>query len=240
VAQESSDSDGRERLQVALRYRFRDPRFLEIALTHRSHVYEQGSDDQSSYERLEFLGDALLGLLVSDWLYRDDETAAEGVLSRRRQSVVRTSTLAEVATRLGLGQAIRLGRGEEGTGGREKPSILADAFESVLGAIYLDGGIRSARAFLRRELGPDLRETRGASWTSDDFKTRLQEAVQARLQEIPRYRIVSTTGPDHALEFTVEVRVGETILGRGTGTNRKRAEQEAAGEALRRWVAEGD
>ncbi len=213
---ESSESDWVERLQVSLRYRFRDPTLLETALTHRSRVYEQGSDAGSSYERLEFLGDALLGMLVSDWLYRDDEAAAEGLLSRRRQAVVRTSTLAAAATGLGLGQAIRLGRGEESTGGREKTSLLGDAFESVLGAIYLDGGIRSARAFLHRELRLDLRETRGASWTSDDFKTRLQEAVQARLQQIPRYRIVSTTGPDHALEFTVEVRVGDRILGAET------------------------
>jgi len=240
VPQESSGSDWVERLQVGLHYRFRDSTLLERALTHRSHVYEQGSDPRWSYERLEFLGDALLGLLVSDWLYRDDEAAAEGLLSRRRQSVVRASTLAAVATRLGLGEAIRLGRGEEQTGGRGKSSILADAFESVLGAIYLDGGIRSARAFLRRELASDLRMTRGAAWTSDDFKTQLQEAVQARLQQIPRYRIVSTMGPDHALVFAVEVRVGDRILGKGRGTNRKRAEQEAAGEALRRWMAEGD
>ncbi len=116
---ESSGSDWGERLQAALRYRFRDPGFLEIALTHSSHVYEQGTDAGSSYERLEFLGDALLGLLVSDWLYRDDTGAAEGLLSRRRQSVVRTSTLAAVASRLGLGQALRLGRGEERTGGRQ-------------------------------------------------------------------------------------------------------------------------
>ena len=140
---ESSESDWLECLQVSLRYRFRDPTLLETALTHRSRVYEQGSDAGSSYERLEFLGDALLGFVVSDWLYRDDQTAAEGLLSLRRQSVVRASTLAAVATRLGLGQVIRLGRGEESTGGREKTSLLGDAFESVLGAIYLDGGIRS-------------------------------------------------------------------------------------------------
>jgi ribonuclease-3 len=221
-----------EVVQERLRYRFSDPSLLERALTHRSHAYERGADAGSSYERLEFLGDALLGLLVSDWLYRDDEAASEGVLSRRRQSVVRTSALAEVAARLGLGAAIRLGRGEDQTGGRRKPSLLADAFEAVLGAIYLDGGIRSARAFVRRELKVPLRETRGAAWTSDDFKTRLQEKVQARLQLTPRYRIVSTTGPDHALDFVVEVRIGDRVLGRGTGTNRKRAEQDAAKQAL--------
>jgi ribonuclease-3 len=227
-----------EAVQERLRYRFSDPSLLERALTHRSHSYERGARAGSSYERLEFLGDALLGLVVSDWLYRDDESAAEGVLSRRRQSVVRTSALAKVAARLGLGEGIRLGRGEEQTGGRAKPSLLADVFEAVLGAIYLDGGIRSARAFVRRTLGGPLRATRGAAWTSDDFKTRLQEKVQARLQRTPRYRIVSTTGPDHALDFVVEVRVGERVLGRGKGTNRKRAEQDAARQALQELEGE--
>jgi ribonuclease-3 len=219
-------------LEERLRHSFKDRSLLERALTHRSHAYERGDDAGSSYERLEFLGDALLGFLVSDWLYRDDENAAEGVLSRRRQSVVRTSTLAEVAARLGLGDAFRLGRGEEQTGGREKPSLLADGFEAVLGAICLDGGIRTARAFVRRELGGSLRGTRGSHWTADDFKTRLQEKVQARLQVTPRYRIVSTAGPDHALDFVVEVQIGDRVLSRGAGTNRKRAEQEAARKAL--------
>jgi ribonuclease-3 len=227
-----------EAVQRRLRYRFSDASLLDRALTHRSHAYEQGADAEASYERLEFLGDALLGFLVSDWLYRDDESAAEGVLSRRRQSIVRTSALAKVAARLGLGAGIRLGRGEEQTGGRVKPSLLADVFEAVLGAIYLDGGIRSARAFVRRELGASLRETRGCAWTSDDFKTRLQETVQARLQQTPRYRIVSTTGPDHALDFVVEVRVGDRVLSRGKGTNRKRAEQDAARRSLEKLEIE--
>jgi ribonuclease-3 len=221
-------------LETRLRHRFKDPALLERALNHRSYAYERGTGAESSYERLEFLGDALLGMLVSDWLYRDDDRAAEGVLSRRRQSVVRTSTLARAAARLGLGEAIRLGRGEEGTGGRTKPSLLADAFESVLGAIYLDGGIRAARAFVRRELRTPLQETRGASGSSDDFKTRLQEHVQAELQQTPRYRIVLMTGPDHARHFVVEVWVGERALSRGTGSNRKRAEQQAARGALRK------
>jgi len=216
-----------EQVETALRYRFKDRSLLETALSHRSHAYELGRDSEASYERLEFLGDALLGFVVSDWLYRDDDTAAEGVLSRRRQSVVRTSALAEQAAGLGLGDAIRLGRGEERTGGREKTSLLADVFEAVLGAIYLDGGLRSARAFLNRALGSLLRETRGATWASDDYKTRFQEVVQAKLRETPRYRIVSTTGPDHALSFVVEVRVKGRVLGRGTGTNRMRAEQDA-------------
>jgi ribonuclease-3 len=234
----AGDAD-RTALLERLGHRFKDPELLERALTHRSWVYEVGCDVESSYERLEFLGDALLGLIVSDWLYRDDECAAEGFLSRRRQSVVRTSTLARAADRLGLGESIRLGRGEEQTGGRRKPSLLADAFEAVLAAIYLDGGIRKARAFVRRELRSALLATRGDSGTGDDFKTRLQERVQATLQQTPRYRIVSTTGPDHALRFVVEVQVGGDTLGRGAGSNRKRAEQRAAREALKRWNDEG-
>jgi ribonuclease-3 len=223
-----------DELEQYLGYRFSDRSLLETALTHRSHAHEKGQRSARNYERLEFLGDALLGFVVSDWLYRNDERAAEGVLSRRRQSVVRTSTLAETADRLGLGRAIRLGRGEERTGGRQKSSLLADTFEAVLGAIYLDGGIRAARSFVRRVLGPGLHRASESRWTSDDFKTRLQEATQAKLQRTPRYRIVSTTGPDHALEFEVEVLLGDQVLGKGTGANRKRAEQEAARQAMRR------
>ena len=139
--------------------------------------------------------------MVSDWLYRADECAAEGVLSRRRQAIVRTSTLARTAEAITLGEAIYLGRGEERTGGRHKSSLLADTFEAVLGAIYVDGGIRAARAFVRRHLGPAIREAGRSSGLADDYKTLLQERTQARLRRTPHYRIVSTTGPAHALEF---------------------------------------
>lgn len=221
-------------LEQALGYRFRDPALLETALTHRSHSHENRHATPANYERLELLGDAFLGFAVADWLYRDDPDAPEGVLSRRRQSVVRASALAATAATLGLGGAVRLGRGEERTGGRRKSSLLADTFEAVLGAIYLDGGVRPARAFVRRHLGALLEKTRLAVEPGDDFKTRLQEQVQARLQRTPRYRIVTTTGPAHALTFEAEVLVGERILGRGHGTNRKRAEQAAAREAMGR------
>jgi ribonuclease-3 len=219
-------------LETALGYRFRDRALLLKALTHRSHSHERGRGAEDSYERLEFLGDALLGLFVADWLFRRDETAPEGSLSRRRQMVVRTSTLAAIAGRIGLGDAIRLGRGEELTGGRGKVSLLADLFEAVLGAVYLDGGVRPARAFVRRHLGRTLLETGTGERRSDDYKTRLQEEIQARLQRTPGYRIVSTTGPAHALRFEVEVLVDGRALGRGTGSNRKRAEQDAARQAL--------
>ena len=144
----------------------------------------------------------------------------------------RSSVLAQAARSLGLGRSVRLGRGEERTGGREKPSLLADAFEAVLGAVYLDGGIRPARAFVRRHLGPRMRRAADATQPSDDFKTRFQEAIQATLQTTPRYRIVSTTGPAHARAFEVEVLVDGRVLGHGEGSSRKHAEQEAARKAL--------
>jgi ribonuclease-3 len=220
-------------LQEGLGYRFKNPALLRTALTHRSHSYELKSRSSGDYERLEFLGDALLGFLVADWLFKDDDRATEGFLSRRRQAVVRTSTLAAAARRLGLGESILLGKGEELTGGRRKSSLLADLFEAVLGAVYLDGGIRPARAFIRRHLGAVMRETRSSGSTADDFKTLLQERIQAELQLTPRYRIVSASGPAHARRFRAEVVVGARVLGGGEGPSRKHAEQEAAREALR-------
>jgi ribonuclease-3 len=219
-------------LESALGYRFREPRLLRTALTHRSSSHELGIGASGSYERLEFLGDALLGMFVADWLYRKDPRAGEGQLSRRRQTVVRTSSLAAIARRIGLGDAIRLGKGEELTGGRRKTSLLADVFEAVLGAVYLDGGIRPARAFVNRHLGKALTATGERGRRTDDYKTHLQERVQAKLQCTPSYRIVSTTGPAHALDFEVEVLVEGRTLGRGRGSNRKQAEQDAARHAL--------
>ena len=221
-------------IEKRLGYRFSDTALLERALTHRSHAHERRDGVAPHYERLEFLGDSLLGFLVSDWLYKGDGEAPEGVLTRRRQVVVRTSTLAATARQLGLGDAIRLGRGEERTGGREKPSLLADLFEAVLAAVYMDGGLRPARAFVKRHLGPVLGEIQEPGKSSDDYKTRLQETTQGKLRRIPRYRIVSTSGPAHALRFEVEVMVNGRVLGKGSGTNRKRAEQEAARQGLDR------
>jgi ribonuclease-3 len=219
-------------IEERLGHRFKDRSLLEMALTHRSHAHERGGAGATHYERLEFLGDALLGFLVSERLYREDAAAAEGALTRRRQTVVRTSTLARVSRELGLGEAILLGKGEERTGGRGKISLLADAFEAVLAAIYLDAGIRQARSFVTRHLGPILRAANRRDQAGDDFKTLLQEAVQSELQQPPRYRIVSTTGPAHALQFHVEVLVNDRVLGSGTGTSRKQAEQQAAQQAL--------
>ena len=227
-------------LEEVLGYTFRDRELLKQALTHRSHAYERGADALASYERLEFLGDSLLGFVVADWLYCDDAEATEGGLSRRRQAVVRTSTLAAAARAIGLGRAMKLGRGELQSGGREKPSLLADLFEAVLGAVYLDGGVVKARAMIRRHLGEPLKKTRGKQIAHDDYKTRLQERVQARSQRTPSYRILSTEGPDHELEFVVEVQIGGKILAQGSGSNRKAAEQQAARAALEMIAAEAD
>jgi ribonuclease-3 len=223
----------RSALEEALGYRFEDPEILERALTHRSRSHEaREAVPGGSYERLEFLGDALLGFLVSERLMNDDPAADEGTLTRRRQSVVSTQALASASRRLGLGGALILGRGEDASGGRAKPSLLADAFESILAAIYLDGGLRAARAFVRRQLKAELAMTAGKSGHGVDAKTRLQELVQARWRLTPRYRIVATAGPAHAREFTAEVMLGEKTAGRGIGSSRKDAEREAAATAL--------
>jgi len=221
-----------EQLQEGLGYRFKEQSLLSTALTHRSHSYESGEQGRDSYERLEYLGDALLGFIVADRLFREDPQAAEGALSRRRQAVVRASTLAAAARRLQLGEAIRLGRGEELTGGRSKSSLLADLFEALLGAIYIDGGIRPARTFVRRHLRDAFREARLTGGTAGDFKTMLQERMQAKLQVTPRYRIVSESGPAHARDFEAEVLVDGAVLGHGAGSTRKSAEQEAARMAV--------
>jgi len=219
-------------LEERLGYRFEDRAHLERALTHRSRSHEAPAAAGEDYERLEFLGDALLGFLVSERLMSDDPRADEGTLTQRKQAVVSQGALAAVSARIGLGEALRLGRGEDATGGRKKASLLADAFESVLAAVYLDGGLRAARAFVRRHLKIEI----GAALRSDtpgaDAKTLLQELVQARMKVTPHYRIVSGSGPAHARSFVAEVLVGERSVARGAGSSRKDAERAAARIAL--------
>jgi ribonuclease-3 len=223
-------------LEGRLGYRFRDPSLLVRALTHRSRAHEGRQGGGEDWERLEFLGDALLGFVVADWLLRRDPGADEGVLTRRKQSVVRAEALAEASRRLGLGEALLLGRGEESTGGRDKPSLLADAFEGVLGAVYVDGGLRVARSFVTRHLGGVLREALGSDEAAEDYKTRLQELIQARVHQTPRYAVIGTSGPAHAREFQAEVTLDGRVLGTGLGASRKQAEQAAAREALERFA----
>lgn len=225
---------GRAALERRLGYRFEDPTLLERALTHRSHRHESGGEAQGpiDYERLEFLGDALLGFFVSEKLMALDPAADEGTLTRRKQAVVSQKTLAAVSARVGLGTSLRLGRGEDATGGRAKPSLLADVFESSLAAVYLDGGLRPARAFVGRHLRREIEEASRTSGPVGDDKTRLQETTQARWRVTPRYRIVTVSGPAHARRFTAEVSVGGRVLGEGAGSSRKDAERAAAGAGL--------
>lgn len=221
----------------ALGHRFRDPELLTRALTHRSFL--AGPRAQSSQgERLEFLGDAMLGFIVADWLFHHLPEATEGELTRRKQEVVRRETLELAARRLGLGERLRLGAGEEATGGREKASLLGDAFEAVLGAVYLDGGIRAARSFVLRHLGDAMRSRLVGS--PADAKTTLQELCQLRWHHTPTYRIVRTSGPAHAPDFTAQVLLEKRVLGEGTGSTRKQAEQEAARAALEHVEGTGD
>lgn len=216
------------RLERALRLRFRDPGLLEAALTHRSHAFEQDSDITN--ERLEFLGDAVLGLVVTDRAYREFSTLPEGDLAKLRAATVNMTTLADVARDLDLGRHVKLGKGEEMSGGRDKPSILGDALEAVLGAVYVDRGLPTARKVIERLFWP--RMVAYAKGGGDrDFKTTLQELAAQDLSDSPRYE-VSERGPDHAKEFTAVVFLAGRAYGRGIGRSKKEAEQRAAREAM--------
>lgn len=215
-------------LQVRIAYHFREPELLVRALTHSSCAHEQG-DVTAANERLEFLGDAVLDLLVSELLMERDSEADEGVLSRSRAAAVNTDALADRARALELGRWVRLGRGERLSGGPDKASILANVFEALLGAVYLDGGLEPARSLVRRELLPELAALDAAA---GDAKTRLQEWLQRRGRPVPHYETVAERGPDHRKEFEVEVSVGAQVLASGVGRSKRSAEQGAAQRAL--------
>jgi ribonuclease-3 len=201
---------------------------LVLALSHRSWCAEHG--DRPSNERLEFLGDAVLSLVVAEWLYREHGELAEGAMAQVRAAVVNTAVLAEAAAELGIDKAVLLGRGEELSGGREKASILADAFEAVLGAVYLEGGLEAARGMVERALVGRMAEA-AAGPGLDDPKTRLQEQAVRDRGVLPRY-VVSGSGPDHDRRFVARVYLGSHCLGKGRGRSKKDAEQAAAKAAL--------
>jgi ribonuclease-3 len=209
---------------------------LERALTHRSYAYEHGG--LPTNERLEFLGDSVLGLAVTDALYRAHPDLAEGQLAKLRASVVNTRALAGVARELDLGRWLRLGRGEEVTGGRDKNSLLADTTEAVIGAVYLDRGVEAAVALVHRLFDPLMRAaaTEGAAL---DWKTALQELAAARSLGVPEYRI-SESGPDHAKSFAAVVRVAGAVEGEGLGRSKKEAEQQAAEAAFSALSSDAD
>jgi ribonuclease-3 len=219
-------------IEDRLGYRVRDAKWLDRALTHDSYAHERRAGPGADYEGLEFAGDALLGFVVSDFLFRADPSSDEGALTRRRQTIVNRHALADAARKIGLGEAVRLGRGEQSSGGQHRSSILAAAFESVLAAIYFDGGLRPARAFVRRHLGELLASSATEATDRTDSKTRLQESIQARHGVTPRYRLAAVDGPAHARRFIAEVLIDGEVAGSGVGSSRKTAEQAAARAAL--------
>ncbi len=226
-----------EKLEEKLGYTFHDRRLLENALTHSSYANENKSKGETSNERLEFLGDSVLGMVVADHLYRTHPNMPEGELTRTRAALVCEDSLVEVAAQLELGQYLKLGRGEDAGGGRKRPSIQADAVEAVIAAVYLDGGIGSARKLITNFiLTNNEREQEGAI---RDFKTALQELVQRESGRVLSYRLMGESGPDHAKVFSVEVDLDGKPIGAGEGRSKKEAEQNAAKAAMARLRAEG-
>ena len=224
-----------EGLQKAIGYRFRDRGLLEHAMTHTSRANEDVTGGVVDNESLEFLGDAVLGFVIADTLFREFPEWDEGEKSKTKASMVSTFALAKQAERLHLGDHLLLGRGEEKTGGRRKQALLADTYEALIAAIYLDGGVEAARAFIKREFTPLVDVARRHGVSGHDYKSGLQELVQARSQPLPEYRLVGTFGPDHEKRFEVEVLVGGESLARASGPSKKEAEQEAARLALSRF-----
>ena len=215
-------------LEEKLGYTFQNPKLLENALTHSSCANESRGR-LSSNERLEFLGDSILGMVVADHLYRNHPDLPEGELTRTRAALVCEESLVEVAQELGLGEYLRLGKGEEAGGGRQRPSIRADAVEAVLAAVYLDGGIGSARKIIQKYILS--REVAGLT-KPHDYKTALQELVQRESGQVLRYRLTGEEGPDHNKRFFVAVELNGNCVGSGTGRSKKEAEQMAAKAAI--------
>lgn len=221
-----------EILQDSLDYRFEDLNLLNKALTHKSFVNESTSSLKNN-ERFEFLGDSVLDLIVSDYLICTFSEFSEGRLSKLRASVVNESCLAELATQLDLGRFLLLGKGEEQSGGREKSSLLANAYEALTGALYLDGGLEKVKYVFMEVLKKEIHQ-RVDSKGFQDFKSELQEYTQTNLNCIPTYRVVAEHGPDHEKTFEVELRIQNKAGGVGVGRNKKEAEQAAARQTLKK------
>jgi ribonuclease-3 len=223
-----------DELQTLISYRFRDRGLLEHALTHKSRTAEDASGGVTDNESLEFLGDAVLGFVVAEALFRRYPDYTEGQKSKIKAAVVSMQSLARHAERLRLGDHLILGRGEEKTGGRYKQALLADAYEALIAAIYLDGGLDAAADFLRRELHDAINQAQKRDFVGQDYKSALQERLQSAGRPLPEYRVAGETGPDHRKMFHVHVVVSGEILASATGRAKKEAEQEAARLALAR------
>ncbi len=216
-------------LEEAIGYRFHNLSLLQNALTHSSYANERWHNSLLSNERLEFLGDSVLGMLVAEYLFRNFPNRPEGELTRMRADMVCETTLAAAANRIGLGDYLLLGHGEEQGGGRSRDSILADAVESVIAACFLDGGLDAALNFIRQFI---LVEVPVTKLHNVDYKTQLQELVQQKKNQALSYALVDESGPDHDKRFDVEVSLNGTVVGKGSGSSKKRAEQDAARAAI--------
>mgnify|MGYP002604961011 CR=1 FL=1 len=215
-------------LEKTVGYTFQDPKLLELALTHSSYAHEHYAGKRHDNERLEFLGDAVLELVSSDYLFHNYNEYPEGELTKLRASIVCEQSLAMCAEAISLGKYLRLGNGEDSTGGRLRASITSDAMEALIGAIYLDGGFEHAKTFIHKFILTDIEHKK----LFYDCKTSLQEVVQGHYEEELNYRLISEEGPDHDKRFSVEARIGERVIGTGIGHTKKAAEQEAAYQAL--------
>lgn len=219
------EADG---IEAKLDYRFRDRKLLVLAFTHRSFINENRELASEHNERLEFLGDSVLGLLVAEHLYKERPTTAEGELSTVRSQLVQASACIHYVEKLDVGQYVLLGKGEQQSGGRGRESIYANLFEAIIGAIFLDGGIEAAGEFFFHHFQDEF-ETLSAE---GNWKAKLQDHTQKTYQKIPEYVVVEESGPDHAKHFVVEVRLDEKVIGRGEGSSKKEAQQNAAKRAL--------
>jgi ribonuclease-3 len=223
-------------LQRILGVSFHDPSLLMQALVHSSCINENPTLAPASNERLEFLGDAVLGQVVAEKLYRDFPLFTEGEMTKLRAVLVRRDALTRMAKAISLGEYLSLGKGEEASGGRHKPANLASALEAVIAAIFLDQGPSAAREFILKLLDTELQKAVSQD-TGIDSKSELQELIQAKERQLPIYHVIEATGPDHDRQFTIEVRLGKTVLGRGSGKNKKSAEAAAARSALKKLTA---
>ncbi len=215
-------------LEKQLGYHYRDAELLRFALSHSSYANEVFKDNLRSYERLEFLGDSILGFVTAEYLYKTFPTKLEGELTRIRAELVCEKNLAAVAKQISLGDYLLLGHGEEQGGGRHRSGILSDVVEALIAAAYLDGGFEEAKGIITRLILPKIKEVT----RTHDYKTELQELIQQKKNQILTYELLGEQGPDHCKEFFVRVLLNDKELGRGSGTSKKRAEQNAAAQAL--------
>lgn len=230
MALETPRLTGLDAFRAQLGIPFRNLELLDEALTHSSYVNESSESRARDNQRLEYLGDAVLGFLVGEWLYHTYPIAQEGEMTGLRALIVRTESLADLGRRIGIGYHLRMGRGESSTGGQDRDANLCDAVEALIGALYLDQGLEATRAFVQAFLEENASQIGPVQ--AKDAKSYLQERVQSTLHETPHYRIVSEEGPDHAKVFTAAVLVNQQVWGQGTGSSKQAAQQAAAQAAI--------